>query len=451
MVDPKAFEGEGVLVNSVEFSGMSSTNAAKKITLKLEKSGQGKEAVTYRLRDWLLSRQRYWGTPIPVVFCDKCGIVPVKESDLPVLLPENVKFTGKGESPLAQTPEFVNASCPKCGGRGHRETDTMDTFVDSSWYYARYTDPRNDRLPFSAEKADAWVPVDQYVGGIEHACMHLIYSRFFHKIMKDLGLLKSEEPFANLLTQGMVTMGGSAMSKSRGNAVPVEDMAGRFGADTARLFVLFASPPRNQLEWSEEGVQGSFRFLNRIWRLSRQLLADSKPPLASSEASQKLQKKTHATIKKVEEDIERDFQFNTAISALMELLNLLSDYPALGDAQSRESFQALVTLLFPFAPHLASEIWEDLKFEPKNLSEARYPAYRPEILKESVVEIVIQVNGKVRSKVTLPAADSADEQKVIALAQASLRERGLIVDSKKYKLVPGRLVNFVMSQVEVSK
>ncbi len=445
----RAFEDLGVMVNSPGFNDLPSEEAKKLITEKLEKAGQGKAQVTYRIRDWLLSRQRLWGTPIPMVYCAKCGIQPVKESDLPVLLPQNAPLTGKGESPLAQMPEFVNTKCPKCAGPAKRETDTMDTFVDSSWYFLRYLDPKNTAKPFDPLEEAKWMPVDQYVGGIEHACMHLIYSRFFHKVIKDLGLAKSEEPFQKLLTQGMVTMGGSAMSKSKGNAVPVEEMVVRFGADTARLFVLFASPPKNQLEWSEDGVQGSFRFLNRVWKMS-QSLSEGWQGAGNSAPSENLIKKTHQTIKKVGEDIDRELQFNTAIAALMELLNALSDYPALGDVPSRDGFKTLILLLFPFAPHLASEIWEQLQFEPKNLAEVPFPPFDPQLIQEKIVEIVVQVNGKMRGKIAIAAEDSKDEQKVLAACRKILADKGLEA-GKDYKFVPGRLVNFIASKMEAAK
>ncbi len=444
----RAYEEVGVVINSPGFNDLSSEEAKKDITEKLEKAGQGKAQVTYRLRDWLLSRQRFWGTPIPMVYCPKCGCVPVKESDLPVLLPKGAPLTGKGESPLAQMPEFVNVTCPQCSGPAKRETDTMDTFVDSSWYFLRYLDPKNGAKAFDAAEEKKWMPVDQYIGGIEHACMHLIYSRFFHKVIKDLGMAHTEEPFENLLTQGMVTMGGSAMSKSKGNAVPVEDMTEKFGADTARLFVLFASPPKNQLEWSEDGVQGSYRFLNRIWKMTK---AFSAPASKTSDPKQteNLIKKMHQTIKKADEDIEREFQFNTAISALMELLNALSDYPALGDAVSKEAFRILILLLFPFAPHLSSEIWEVMGFEPANLALVPFPKYDPSLVQEKVLEIVIQINGKMRGKISVPAEDAKDEKKVIAAAEKMLSERGQS-GGQKYKFVPGRLVNFIAAQVEAA-
>ena len=338
-----AYEGEGTLINSEQFNHLNYVDAKKKISDWLKENNIGKETVTYRLKDWLISRQRYWGTPIPMIQCEKCGMVPVSENELPIQLPDNVQFTGKGESPLTQVPEFVNTQCPQCGSNAKRETDTMDTFVDSSWYYLRYCDPTNSKMPFDPKKINHWMPVDQYIGGIEHACMHLMYSRFFYKVIHDIGLVETTEPFTRLLTQGMVTMGGAAMSKSKGNIVAVEDMSNRFGADTARIFILFASPPRNQLEWSEDGVQGSWRFLNRIWRMSQTLIDNQNTKLENAPTSSKTEliRKTHQTIKKVQEDIERDFQFNTAIAALMELLNVLSDYPSLADEPSKESFKTL--------------------------------------------------------------------------------------------------------------
>lgn len=444
----EAYEGEGNLINSGEFTGQSSAIAAEKITDWLDKKGIGKKSVTYRIRDWLISRQRYWGTPIPVIYCPKCGAVPANENDLPVLLPKNVEFTGKGESPLTQVKEFINTKCPKCAGEAKRETDTMDTFVDSSWYYLRYCDPKNETASFDSKKTNGWMPVDQYIGGIEHACMHLVYSRFFYKFIADIGIVNGAEPFERLLTQGMVTLGGSAMSKSKGNIVAVETMANEYGADTARIFILFASPPKNQLEWSEEGVKGAWRFLNRIWRMGKTIANNEKRTSNIEDHSliahrSSLQRKTHQTIKKVEDDIERDYQFNTVIAALMELLNVLSDYPNLGDETSRESFMTLLILLYPFAPHLASEIWEELDFQPEEIGQISFPKCNPELIKESEIEIVIQVNGKLRAKILVPAQDSKDEKKVVLLAQESLKNKNFD-KTENYKFVPGRLVNFVV-------
>ena len=446
----EAYEGDGKLMNSGEFNGLPVEEAKRKISEWLKGKGAGQASVTFRIRDWLLSRQRYWGTPIPMLFCQKCGIVPEDEKNLPVLLPKNVKFTGKGESPLAQVKEFVEAKCPKCGGAARRETDTMDTFMDSSWYYMRYCDPKNEKQPFDPKKGDFWVPVDQYIGGIEHACMHLIYSRFFYKVIGDLGMAKSPEPFARLLTQGMVTLGGSAMSKSKGNIVAVERMANEFGADTARIFILFASPPRNQLEWSEDGVQGAWRFLNRIWRMSRHfaevLDARSAKPAPQSAVSA-LERKTHLTIKKVGEDLEGDFQFNTAIAALMELLNALSEYPAQGDEASRESFKAMITLLFPFAPHIASEIWEDCAYQPGNLDSVPFPPYDPEKIKVATIEIPLAINGRVRDRAEFSAEDAKDKQKLEQWARNLLKAKGVKEESiKKIIAVPSKMVNCAIQE-----
>jgi leucyl-tRNA synthetase len=440
----KAYEGDGKLMNSGDFNGLSVAEAQKKISQWLKEKGAGQASVTFRIRDWLLSRQRYWGTPIPMMSCPKCGLVPEDEKNLPVVLPRNVQFTGKGESPLAQVKEFVEAKCTKCGGPARRETDTMDTFMDSSWYFMRYCDPKNSQQPFDPKKGDFWVPVDQYIGGIEHACMHLIYSRFFYKVIGDLGLANSPEPFSRLLTQGMVTLGGSAMSKSKGNIVAVETMANEYGADTARIFILFASPPRNQLEWSEDGVQGAWRFLNRIWKMSRQLsdVLGAPPAAAPASAVEALERKTHQTIKKVGEDIERDFQFNTAIAALMELLNQLSEYPALGDDASRQSFKAMITLLFPFAPHIASEIWEDCAFQPKSLDAVPFPSYDEKKLARTTIEIPLAINGRVRERAEFSVEDAKDRQKLEQWARALLKAKGVKDESiKKIIAVPSKMVN----------
>ncbi|MBI4217773.1 MAG: class I tRNA ligase family protein, partial [Elusimicrobia bacterium] len=387
-----------------------------------------------------------------------CGALPVPEKDLPVLLPENVQWTVQqnsnwsesGGSPLSQVKDFVRVPCPQCGGESRRETDTMDTFVDSSWYYLRYCDPKENSQPFSPDKVKQWVPIDQYIGGIEHACMHLVYSRFFYKVVRDLGLVEGEEPFARLLTQGMVTLGGSAMSKSKGNIVAVEDMVERFGADTARIFILFASPPRNQLEWSEEGVQGSWRFLNRIWRIGQKI---SESQNSSLTPDSQLLRKMHQTIKKVGEDIERDFQFNTAISALMELLNQISNYPHLGDACSREALKTLLLLLYPFAPHIASEMWEEFLKEKGEISKQPFPSYDPNLLIESVTEIVIQVDGKMRGKIALPTTEIKDQEKAAALSLEFLKNKNPQMDTTQFTIryVPGKIINFVSQKKEVLK
>ncbi|MFN3966482.1 MAG: leucine--tRNA ligase, partial [Endomicrobiia bacterium] len=319
-IEKQAYEGEGIMINSGEFNGLESEKGREEITKWLEKKGTGIKKVNYRLKDWLISRQRYWGTPIPIVYCKNCGTVPVSEDELPVVLPENVKITGTGESPLKYVPEFVNTKCPKCSSPAKRETDTMDTFVDSSWYFLRYCDPKNEDLPFDKKIIDYWVPVDQYIGGIEHACMHLMYARFFHKVLRDLGFLSSDEPFTRLLTQGMVTLGGVAMSKSRGNIVEPDEVIEKYGVDTLRLFILFAAPPEKQLEWSDQAIEGCWRFLNRIWRLKEMIYENNQKSISlSQQEKDKILRKLHQTIKKVTEDIEKRYQFNTAIAHIMEL------------------------------------------------------------------------------------------------------------------------------------
>jgi leucyl-tRNA synthetase len=444
----EAYEGEGIMINSGSYDGTPTDVAPKKIAQDLEKKKQGGPTTTYKLRDWLLSRQRFWGTPIPAVYCEKCGVQAVPENQLPVKLPEKVKFTGKGASPLTQIPEWLNTKCPKCHGSAKRETDTMDTFVDSSWYYARYTDPQNDKLPFDSNKANAWIPATQYVGGIEHACMHLIYSRFFHKVMRDMGMLKSNEPFSSLLTQGMVTLGGSAMSKSKGNTVDPNDVIKKYGADSCRLFILFAAPPTQQLEWSDQQVGGVWRFLNRVWRLSlifsdqddQRALKRSIENSPNKVTAEQLTRHIHATIKRVTGDIENDFGFNTAISAIMELVNALYLYPGLGDGLSKSATEVVVKLLEPFGPHVAEEMWEKLGHHG-SLSKVPWPSFDASKLAENQVQIVIQVNGKLRDKITLAAGSQKD--RVTTEALATLEKRGLKIQPQRVIYVPNKLVNFV--------
>ncbi|MCB4756682.1 MAG: class I tRNA ligase family protein, partial [Elusimicrobia bacterium] len=425
-----------------------------KIADDLKKKGLGEPTITYKLRDWLLSRQRYWGTPIPMLHCPQCGILPVHLKDLPVRLPENVKFTGAGDSPLALMKEWVETSCPKCQGKARRETDTMDTFVDSSWYYARYIDPKNDERPFDSSLAALWLPVTQYIGGIEHACMHLIYSRFFHKVMRDMGLVKSDEPFASLLTQGMVTLGGSAMSKSRGNVVDPEEVIEKYGADTCRLFILFAAPPTQQLEWSDTQVGGVWRFLNRVWRLAQSFVSDedakglkrnvdagaAEEGGTKAIAADELTRLTHLTIKRVTDDIEKDFGFNTALSAIMELVNALYLYPALGDTLSRESTRVVLELLSPFAPHMAEELWQALGHKTL-LAERPWPAADEKKMAAQQIEIVIQVNGKLRDRLRVGASTSEREIKTLALQ--SLEKRGMKITGERVIYIPQKLLNFV--------
>jgi leucyl-tRNA synthetase len=452
-------EESGTLVNSGAFSGLPPLEAQNAIARFVEENRLGKERIYYRLRDWGISRQRYWGTPIPIIYCDRCGVVPVPESDLPVALPENVPFTGKGGSPLLESPSFLNTSCPKCGGPARRETDTMDTFVDSSWYFLRYTSPHETSAPIHPEQVNHWMPVDQYIGGIEHAVLHLLYARFFTKVIRDLGFIKVGEPFANLLTQGMVIKDGAKMSKSKGNIVDPDQLIETYGADTSRLFSLFAAPPEKDLEWSDEGVQGAFRFLQRVWRMVYEFAASGRASReqvdlsAASARVKQIRRMTHRTIKKVTEDIEKGFQFNTAIAALMEFYNALSRDQS-GSAPSREEEQAhrvvftdaldhLVLLLSPFAPHLSESLWEVLG-HPSSILNVAWPSYDPAWTEEEVVEVVVQVNGKVRSKFTAPANSSEETLKERAVSdpktQAWIEGRPI----KKVIVVKGKLVNIVV-------
>jgi len=447
----KAMDADGVMMNSGEFDGTPSSEGRKKVAAWLNAKSSGKATVTFKLRDWLVSRQRYWGTPIPMINCPQCGIVPVPEKELPVVLPTDVEFTGTGESPLAQSASFVNVKCPSCGAAAKRETDTMDTFVDSSWYYARYTDARQNAKPFDLSCAKAWLPVNQYIGGIEHACMHLIYSRFWHKAMRDLGLVECAEPFERLLAQGMVTLGGAAMSKSRGNVVDPNAIIGKYGADTARMFILFAAPPDKQLEWNDDAVEGQWRFLNRVWRLVNNLLrptSDVKKVEASTSDAERrtsddLLRKTHWAIDKVSKDYgDEKIQINTAIAAVMELVNELYSYPALGDGTSRLAIRTVVLLLSPVAPHLMEDLWETLG-EKGLASESSWPTVDPRWLKADQVEIVIQINGKLRSRLQMAPGTAKDIVEREALndpkIKAALSGQSVI----KIILIPDKLVNIV--------
>jgi leucyl-tRNA synthetase len=410
-VSKHAYEDEGILVNSGEFSGVKSTEAFNVISNWIEKQGFGKKIVNFKLKDWLVSRQRYWGTPIPMIHCDYCGIVPVAEKELPVLLPEDVEFIGVGESPLKTSKIFVNVKCPKCGKDARRETDTMDTFVDSSWYYARYCDVHNNNASFDSVKANYWIPVNQYIGGIEHACMHLIYARFWFKVMRDLGLVKCDEPFTNLLTQGMVTLDGSAMSKSKGNVVSPDEILQKYGADTIRLFILFAAPIQKQLDWSSDGIEGCWRFVNRVWRLF-DVVNTKSITAASQKDKDDILRIMHKTIKKVTSDIEKEFQFNTAISSIMELVNALYSYKyhADDDGVSLGVYKTLILLLAPITPHLCEEIWEKLG-NNKCISIHAWPVFDESMIKESSIELPVQINGKLKGKITISADATEDEVK----------------------------------------
>lgn len=488
----EAFEHEGVLVNSGQFTGLKGDEAKKAIASFIEDNGLGRITINYKLRDWGISRQRYWGTPIPIIYCDKCGIVPVPERDLPVILPEDVKFTGKGGSPLLESEEFLKVKCPKCGGDAKRETDTMDTFVDSSWYFVAYClkdslKSEGFNIPHSTSNSspvDYWMPVDQYIGGIEHAVLHLLYSRFFTRAMRDMGILKISEPFANLLTQGMVCKetwrcpehgwlfpedvkdnkcihcGNEVekgrvekMSKSKRNVVDPDALIKKYGADTIRLFSLFAAPPERDLEWSDKGVEGAYRFLNKVWGIVYKYRAEEQK-IRRSEATSKLPtfrtsaliRKTHQTIKGVTNDIEKDYHFNTAIAALMELVNDISSFvPETDEDRSVLGIAIKNTLLMlaPFAPHIAEELWEAIG-EKNSIFEQPWPVWDEELTREEEIELVVQVNGKLRSKILVPAGVSDDEAKNMALEDEKIRQ---IIDDKQIKKIivaKGKLVNIVI-------
>lgn len=448
-----AYEEEGYLVNSGSFNGQPNKEAIKNITGYLEEKGLGRFRVTYRLRDWLISRQRYWGAPIPIIYCDVCGIVPVPEADLPVLLPMNVEFKPTGRSPLAECPDFVNTSCPVCGGPGKRETDTMDTFMCSSWYYYRYTSPRETDGPWDKAKVDYWLAVDQYIGGVEHAILHLLYSRFFTKVLNDLNLVSNQEPFTNLLTQGMVLKDGTKMSKSKGNVVSPEDIIARYGADTARMFILFAAPPERDLEWSDQGVEGCYRFLNRVWRLVEPLAetlkkAPGRPAANLVGINREMRRITHKTIKKVTEDISARFNFNTAVSAIMELVNALYQFKEVPEcdrdpAVLKEAVDSLLLLLAPFAPHITEEIWEATGHEG-SIHLQSWPSYDPEAIVEDEITIVIQINSKVRDRMLVPAGLTAGEMQEIVMKDPKILKYTEGKKIVKIIPVPGKLVNIVV-------
>ena len=446
-------EKEGMLVNSGEFTGMEMHKAMSAIMDKAEAEGFGKRRVNYRLRDWLISRQRYWGAPIPIIYCPHCGEVLVPEDQLPVRLPEDVSFTAGAKSPLATSEEFVHCKCPKCGADATRETDTMDTFLCSSWYYLRYTDAHNDKMPFDKELNNYWGPVDQYIGGIEHAILHLLYSRFFVKVLRDAGLVDYDEPFSNLLTQGMVIKDGAKMSKSLGNVVSPEEILSKYGADTARLFILFAAPPERELEWSDQGVEGSFRFLNRIWRIVQAFEAVLAKKVTEydhsnlSEADKDLRRVLHSSIKKVTNDIETRFNFNTAISTMMELVNALYAYKEAAKEPNAgliyEAISDLIKMMSPFVPHITEELWRGAIDANSSVHEQSWPECDEEALKVDNVEIVLQVNGKVRGRLTVPAEATKEELEKIAMADANVQAHIGDATVRKVICVPGRLVNIV--------
>jgi leucyl-tRNA synthetase len=445
---------QGTLVNSGQFGGMTCEAAIKAMSEYAEKNGFGKATVTYRLKDWGISRQRYWGTPIPMLYCEKDGIVAVAEKDLPIILPENADITLTGGSPLGQVPGFVNATCPRCGGPARRETDTMDTFVDSSWYFYRYTDAHNDRAPFDREKAGYWFGergIDQYIGGVEHAILHLIYSRFWTKFMRDMGLVNNDEPAERLFTQGMVIKGGAKMSKSLGNVVSPDDMVTRYGADSTRMYTLFATSPDRELDWQDEGVEGIERFLGRVYRFVARNAHPEYPawgqplPQDLSPAARALERRLHQTIRRVSEDFQGRWHFNTSIAAIMEFVNELyaSAAEAIPLSLLAQIQRSLVLLLAPFAPHLAHELWQMLG-EKGSLLRAPWPKYDAALAKEEEIEIPVQVNGKLRGHVVVPADASQDVVQKNALAEEKIRALTAGRQIVKVVFVPGRLINIVV-------
>lgn len=453
----RALTEYGRSVNSGPYSGMESAVAIEKMTADAEAKNIGKAETTYRLKDWGISRQRYWGTPIPVVYCKKDGVVGVPENELPVRLPENITLTGEGRSPLANAPEFLNTTCPKCGGPAQRETDTMDTFVDSSWYFYRYTDTHNDRAPFDGASVRYWFPIDQYIGGIEHAILHLIYSRFFAKVMRDLGLIRHSEPVRRLFSQGMVQKGGRAMSKSHGNVVGADEVAQKYGCDTARMYTLFAAPPAKDLEWSEDGIEGCSRFLNKVYRLIDRYagsLRNVKSGLGESidltQASAKekvLLRKAHQTLKRVTNDFEARWHFNSSIALIMTYYNEIQDHePLTAEVRpeiAKRLLELLVLMLAPITPHICEELWEVLG-NSGGLTRVTWPQYRDDLAKEEEFEVVIQINGRVRGKVLVEDGLSDDETKEKALVDpriAPLIKGRAIV---KVIVVPRKLVNIVL-------
>ena len=448
----EAFVAEGKMINSGKFDGMNNKEAIPAMIEWLNEQGIGDKTVNFRLRDWLISRQRYWGAPIPMIWCDDCGWVPEKEENLPVLLPTDVQFTGKGESPITTSKSFVDTVCPCCGKPAKREVDTMDTFVDSSWYFLRYCDAHNDKAPFAKEKADYWMNVDQYIGGVEHAILHLMYARFFQMFLHDIGLSKEEEPFRNLLTQGMVIKDGAKMSKSLGNVVSPAEIQARYGSDTARLFILFAAPPEKELDWSDEGVEGSYRFLNRVYRLVYEYIndirGDAEVPAgfkAENEADKSLNYMLNAAIKKVTEDAGGRFNFNTAIASIMELVNEMYKYKN-GDINLplfNKAIETLLTLLDPFSPHIAEELWSQLGHEDRLYNRA-WPVCDESALVKDEVQVVLQINGKLKDKLMLP--NNSEKEVVEEAARASERFREATDGREVVKViyVPNKIINFVV-------
>ncbi|MFS8628020.1 MAG: leucine--tRNA ligase [Limnochordales bacterium] len=449
----EAYVEPGIMVNSGPFSGLPSEEGWQRIADEVERRGIGRRKVQYRLRDWLISRQRYWGCPIPIIYCDHCGIVPVPDDQLPVLLPDDVEFHPTGRSPLLDHAGFVNTTCPRCSRPARRETDTIDTFVDSSWYFLRFADPHAADEPFNKAKVDYWMPVDQYIGGVEHAILHLLYARFFQLVLADMGLVSEAHPFANLLTQGMVIKDGAKMSKSKGNVVDPNDIVARYGADTARLFILFTAPPERDLEWSDAGVEGAYRFINRVWRLVSELAdvargADDGPQ-ELREADLELRRMVHKTLQRVTVDVEQRFHFNTAVAALMELVNAFYAYKdsvrPLNRAVVAEGLEKLVLMLAPFAPHLAEELWEMLG-HGESVHLQAWPAFDPEVVRSDEVELAVQINGRVRDRLVIARDASEEEVRQAALALDKVKAALAGAEIARVVVVPGRLVNIVVKR-----
>ena len=439
-----AFPDDGVLENSGEYTGLTSAEARRLMAARAERENFGKASTTFRIKDWGVSRQRYWGTPIPVIHCVACGAVPVPENDLPVVLPDEVRIGGKGRSPLEGVAGFVNAKCPKCGGEGRRETDTMDTFVDSSWYFYRYCDAKNSNAPFGSAKIDYWFPIDQYIGGVEHAILHLIYSRFFTKVMRDIGLITNDEPVQKLFTQGMVILDGAKMSKGKGNVVPADEPAEKYGTDTSRMFVLFAAPPERDVDWREEGVEGIYRFLGRVYRFATRNMERARQAGDPAPADRKVLRKLHQTLKKITEDFESRWHFNTSIAAIMELVNdLYASETELSGPALAEVLEKMTLVLGPFAPYLAQEMWDELGREGP-VFRAPWPDYDVELAKEDGADIVVQVNGKVRGRIAVPFGTSKDAVERLALADDKIQQSVAGKQVVRVIVVPDKLVNIVV-------